>query len=46
MRRGGADDRRVTPMYPPPAPDEAWASGVPDLRPLEAGRAAGREVTS
>jgi hypothetical protein len=45
MRRDGADDRRVTPMYPPPAPDEVWASGVPDLRPLEAGRATGQEVT-
>jgi hypothetical protein len=46
MRRDGADDRRATPMYPPPAPDEVWASGIPDLQPLEAGRATGREVTS
>lgn len=35
MRRAGADDRAVTPSYPPPAPEAAWAGGVPDLRPLE-----------
>jgi hypothetical protein len=35
MRRAGADDRKVTPTYPPPAPQEAWASGVPDLQPLD-----------
>ena len=34
MRRAGADDRAVTHMYPPPAPDAAWEGGVPDLRPL------------
>ena len=36
MRRSGADDRKLTAMYPPPAPEAAWASGVPELRPLEA----------
>ena len=30
----GADDRRVTRTYGPPAPDEAWAGGEPDLHPL------------
>jgi hypothetical protein len=35
MRRAGADDRGVTRMYPPPAPDAAWAGGAPDLHPLE-----------
>jgi hypothetical protein len=34
MRRAGADDRAITRTYPPPAPDEAWAGGVPELRPL------------
>ena len=34
MRRAGADDRRVTRTYGPPAPDEAWAGGEPDLHPL------------
>jgi hypothetical protein len=38
MRRAGADDRSGTRMYPPPAPEAAWAGGVPDLRPLEAAR--------
>ncbi len=35
MRRSGADDRQLTAMYPPPAPEAVWASGAPDLRPLE-----------
>jgi hypothetical protein len=34
MRRAGADDRGLIRTYPPPAPDEAWAGGVPDLPPL------------
>jgi hypothetical protein len=46
MRRGGADDREVTPMYPPPAPSEVWASGVPDLHPLEGAQPRGGEGTS
>jgi hypothetical protein len=35
--RGNAeqDDRKATHMYPPPAPEAAWAGGLPDLRPLE-----------
>jgi hypothetical protein len=36
MRRAGADDRAVTRMYPPPAPQSAWAGGTPELPPLEA----------
>ncbi len=35
MRRAGADDRAVTNMYGPPAPQEAWSGGVPDLPPLD-----------
>ena len=35
MRRAGADDRDLTSTYPPPAPEAAWAGGVPDLAPLE-----------
>ena len=35
MRRAGADDRRVTHTYPPPAPEAAWAGGAPDLHPLD-----------
>ncbi len=34
MRRAGADDRDATATYPPPAPDEVWSGGEPDLRPL------------
>src|SRR5919201_114243 len=34
MRRPGADDRDLTRTYPPPAPGEAWAGGVPQLQPL------------
>jgi hypothetical protein len=36
MRRAGADDRAVTPIYPPPAPDAVWNGGPPDLHPLDA----------
>ena len=35
MRRAGADDRATTQTYPPPAPDEVWSGGVPELDPLE-----------
>ncbi len=35
MRRD--DDRPLTRTYPPPAPQEAWAGGVPELAPLEPG---------
>jgi hypothetical protein len=35
MRRAGADDRDVTPTYPPPMPEAAWTGGPPDLHPLE-----------
>ena len=34
MRREGADDRPATPTYPPPAPEEVWSGGVPELPPL------------
>jgi hypothetical protein len=34
MRRAGADDRAVTPTFGPPAPEEVWDGGVPDLHPL------------
>lgn len=34
MRRAGGDDRDVTPMYPPPEPEAAWAGGTPDLHSL------------
>ncbi len=34
MRRTGADDRKVTHMYPPPAPEAAWEGGIPELTPL------------
>ena len=34
MRRAGADDRDATNTYPPPAPEAAWAGGVPELTPL------------
>ena len=36
MRRAGGDDRNVTAIYPPPAPDAVWNGGPPDLHPLEA----------
>jgi hypothetical protein len=35
MRRAGADDRSMTRTYPPPAPEQAWAGGDPDLHPLD-----------
>jgi hypothetical protein len=35
MRRAGADDRRITRTYPPPAPEASWAGGDPDLHPLD-----------
>jgi hypothetical protein len=38
MRRAGADDRAGTPTYPPPAPDEVWSGGTPDLHPLDRDR--------
>ena len=34
-RRAGADDRPLTRTYPPPAPEQAWEGGVPELRPLD-----------
>ena len=38
MRRAGADDRTLTHMYPPPAPDQVWSGGEPSLTPLEGGK--------
>jgi hypothetical protein len=35
MRRAGADDRALTELYGPPAPEAAWSGGEPDLSPLE-----------
>ncbi len=35
MRRAGADDRDITPLYGAPAEDEVWNLGQPDLHPLE-----------
>jgi hypothetical protein len=35
MRRAGADDRAQVPTYPPPAPEEVWSGGEPDLHPLD-----------
>jgi hypothetical protein len=35
MRRVGADDRAATPTFGPPAPDQVWDGGVPDLHPLD-----------
>jgi hypothetical protein len=37
MRRAGADERDRVPTYPPPAPEEVWSGGEPDLHPLESG---------
>jgi hypothetical protein len=34
MRRAGADDRGVTPTYPPPAPEAVWSAAPPDFPPL------------
>ena len=42
MRRDGADDRAITDTYGPPAPDEVWSGGDPDLHPLDV-RPAGHE---
>jgi hypothetical protein len=44
MRRNGADDRKLTPTYPPPAPEAAWAPGMPALQPLQAGWADDEEA--
>jgi hypothetical protein len=33
MRRAGADDRTLTRMYPPPAPEQVWSGGTPSLEP-------------
>jgi hypothetical protein len=38
MRRPGADDRGAVRTYPPPAPGEAWAGGIPDLHLDDEGR--------
>jgi hypothetical protein len=35
MRRSGADDRKLTATYPPPAAEAAWAPGVPGFPPLQ-----------
>ena len=35
MRRAGTDDRALTAMYPPPAPEAVWTGGAPDLHPLD-----------
>jgi hypothetical protein len=35
MRRAGADDRDAVRTYSPPAPEEVWTGGVPDMRPLD-----------
>jgi hypothetical protein len=35
MRRAGADDRAITPSFGPPAPDQVWSGGTPDLHPLD-----------
>ena len=35
MRRTGADDRSTTPTFEPPAPEEVWDGGIPDLHPLD-----------
>jgi hypothetical protein len=34
-RRGGADDRAITETFGPPAPEEVWTGGTPDLHPLD-----------
>ena len=38
MRRPGADDRGAVRTYPPPAPGNAWAGGIPDLHLDDEGR--------
>ena len=35
MRRDGADDRALTELYGPPAPEKVWTGGSPELPPLE-----------
>jgi hypothetical protein len=45
MRRAGADDRRLTRTYPAPAPEAAWAPGVPDLHPLQGGGSRDKEAS-
>ena len=35
MRRTGADDRDKVRTYPPPAPEQVWSGGVPDMHPLD-----------
>ncbi|MCO5316350.1 MAG: hypothetical protein M9938_09350 [Solirubrobacterales bacterium] len=35
MRRADADDRAITEKYGPPAPEEVWSGGIPDLPPLD-----------
>ncbi len=44
MRRKGGDDRKLTATYPPPAPEAAWAPGVPLLQPLEGSQAYDEEA--
>jgi hypothetical protein len=44
MRRGGADDRKLTATYPPPTPDAVWTPGVPVLRPLQGAQAYDEEA--
>ena len=34
-RMRSADDRALTHTWPPPAPDDAWAGGMPDFAPLD-----------
>lgn len=41
-RRAGADDRAATPIFDPPAPDEVWDGGEPELKPLPPPRERGR----
>jgi hypothetical protein len=35
MRRAGVDDRALTELYGPPAPEKAWTGGPPELPPLD-----------
>jgi hypothetical protein len=35
MRRAGADDRAATRTFGPPAPEQVWDGGIPDLHPLD-----------
>jgi hypothetical protein len=34
-RRAGADDRAITELYGPPAPEQVWTGGVPERPPLD-----------